>query len=398
MFSPLNVPLAALLTVSLAACGTLTTPTARYDGHLYAMTNAEGTNAVVHYGRGADGKLTHLGETPTGGSGVGGRLVVDPFKEGVDPLFSNDSLILTPDHTQLFAANAGSGTVSSFRVDEDGALTLMGTSPTGGDVPTTLAVSGSLLYVGHAKANAGGVQITGFRIGGGGSLTPISGAQYPASGKTVGTQVQFSPDGRFLLFSELMTSKLALYPVKADGTLGAPRLNTSAATGPFGTAFLGDKLFVSEVHLEMGAMNAGSVSSYTVGTGGILTPISPVVGNGQNATCWLTLTSDGRFLYASNTSSGNVSAYRVSADGRLSLLEGNLASRAPGGFVDVGGNPSSGPVDAVVSADGKYFYQQYSGLGVVGAYRIGTDGRLSAVEGGDGTGLPALGAEGLAGY
>ena len=387
----------ALLTAGLAACGTLAIPAPAYVGHLYAMTNAATGNAVVHYGRGAGGQLNVLATTPTGGNGVGGTSVVSGA-QSVDPLFSSDSLFLSSDHTRLFAANAGSGSVSSFRVGADGALNLVGSYDAGGDLPTSLAAYGSLLYVSHAKPSASGSQLTGFRVASDGSLSPIPGAAYAPSGTTIGTQVLFSPDGKLLEFSGLMTGQVTLFPVNADGSLGTPVVNASAAPGPFGAAFLGNgKLLVSEVGAP-GAKNAGSVSSYNVAAGGTLTPLSSGVGNGQNATCWLALTPDGEYLYASNTSSGNVSIYGVGADGSLKLTSGNSAYHAPQGTVDVAGNPSSGPVDNVVSADGEFFYQQFSGLGLVAAYRIEADGGLTPVQGGDGGGLPQLGSEGLAGY
>jgi hypothetical protein len=40
------------------------------DGHLYIQTN-EIQNCVIHYARGADGKLTELQRIPTGGAGSG---------------------------------------------------------------------------------------------------------------------------------------------------------------------------------------------------------------------------------------------------------------------------------------------------------------------------------------
>ncbi|OLV16971.1 lactonase family protein [Deinococcus marmoris] len=386
-----------LLTASLAACGTLSTSPPTYAGHLYAMTNAATGNAVVHYGRSASGKLSVLETTMTGGNGVGGTSVANGT-QSVDPLFSSDSLFLTPDHTRLFAANAGSGTVSSFQVSAGGALNLIGSYDAGGALPNSLAVSGTMLYVGHAKPNAAGTQLTGFRVAQDGSLSPVAGASYAPSGTIIGTQVLFSPDGKLLEFSELMNGKVTLFPLNADGSLGTPVVNASAGAGPFGAAFLGNgKLLVSEVGAS-GVKNAGAVSSYSVAGSGTLTPISTAVGNGQNATCWLALTPDGQYLYASNTSSGNVSVYAVSADGSLTLKSGNSAYHAPQGTVDVAGNPSSGPVDSVVSADGAFFYQQFSGLGLVAAYRIGGDGGLTPIEGGDGADLPLLGSEGLAGY
>jgi len=93
----------------------------------------------------------------------------------------------------------------------------------------------------------------------------------------------------------------------------------------------------------------------------------------------------------------SVSVYSVSSDGTLTLNDAAEGYRVPNGAVDVGGNPSSGTVDAVVSADGKFFYQQYSGLGVVGAYQTGSSGQLAAIPAGAGGGLPAVGSEGLAG-
>lgn len=61
------------------------------------------------------------------------------------------------------------------------------------------------------------------------------------------------------------------------------------------------------------------------------------------------------------------------------------------------GDLSSGPVDSVVSGDGRYFFQHYSGRGEVGAYAIESDGRLTPITGGDGLALPKLGSTGLAG-
>jgi len=40
------------------------------SGHLYMQTN-EVKNAIVHYRRGEDGKITEIDRTPTGGAGSG---------------------------------------------------------------------------------------------------------------------------------------------------------------------------------------------------------------------------------------------------------------------------------------------------------------------------------------
>lgn len=388
-----TVTLAALASVGCSDDDTDTGELGSYAGIVYAATNDATANAVVRYGRDADGRLARLDSTPTGGRGVGGRVVIPdaPAPMAVDPLFSNDSLVLSPDRDRLFVVNAGDSTISAFRVAGDGALTLAGTVPSGGMTPTGLALSDDLLYVAHAAPDDDGDQLTGFRVGSDGALAAIPGAAYAASGMTPLTHALFSPDGEKLVAVELLTGMLDVYPVNADGTLGTPVRNPSAAPGPFGGEFLDDDvLAMSEVH--PGEMHAGSVSTYRVGADGTLTAISAAVSSGRDATCWLTKTPDGRWLFASNTTSGDVSVYRVADDGALTLAVASAAARAAQGATDFMGTPTSGPVDAAVSSDGKYFYQQYSGLGVVGTYRIGDDGNLTAVAGADGTGLPSLGS------
>ncbi|GAA4002661.1 hypothetical protein GCM10022631_11700 [Deinococcus rubellus] len=386
-------PLAALigLTVLLSACGNIIAPTAKYAGYIYAQTNAA-TNSVVEYGRSGDGKLVKLNEIATGGQGSDGKLVViKPGKAAVDPLFSNDSVVLTLDHQRLFVANAGSGSVSAFSLDASGTPRLIGSYPSGAPAPTSLSVSGNLLYVSHGSASDQNVQITGFQIQADGSLKGIPTASYAPDKASVITQIKFSPDARFLESVELMNGNLTLYPVQAGGTLGAGVVNVSAGKGPFGSVWLDD------THVLVADAMSNSVSSYSLDASGKLTPITSALPNNQKATCWLKITPDKQFVYAANTSSGSISVYRIGADASLSLVNGNTASLAPGSAVDFMDGPSSGPVDLVISQDGNYLYQQFSGLGVVAAYRIGADGNLTPIAGGDATGLP-IGTEGLAGY
>jgi hypothetical protein len=61
------------------------------------------------------------------------------------------------------------------------------------------------------------------------------------------------------------------------------------------------------------------------------------------------------------------------------------------------GDLPSGPVDSIVSDDGRFFFQHYSGRGEVGAYVIENDGRLTPIPDGDGLALPKLGSTGLVG-
>jgi hypothetical protein len=75
---------------------------------VYALTNAPGGNAVVVYSRSGDGSLPPASSYPTGGNGSGAGLG------------SQDAVIVSDDGRLLFAVNAGSNSVSSFRIRGDG--------------------------------------------------------------------------------------------------------------------------------------------------------------------------------------------------------------------------------------------------------------------------------------
>ena len=122
------------------------------DGAVYAMTNALDNNQVLVYHRGADGNLT---STPvqtiaTGGGGSGLQLAA------VDSLESAGSVQLDADHHLLFVVNAESasenngagayntdcqqGTITSFRVADDGTLTFADRVFSGGLFSNSLTV------------------------------------------------------------------------------------------------------------------------------------------------------------------------------------------------------------------------------------------------------------------
>jgi len=77
--------------------------------------------------------------------------------------------------------NAGSNSISSFRVSNSGALTLADVEPSGGVFPNSLSVFGNLLYVSNLGDAANNIpsNITGFHVDNDGLLTPITGATYP---------------------------------------------------------------------------------------------------------------------------------------------------------------------------------------------------------------------------
>ena len=62
----------------------------------------------------------------------------------------------------------------------------------------------------------------------------------------------------------------------------------------------------------------------------------------QTAPCWIEITHDGRYLFAVNTGSANLSRFAIAADGSLQLLRTTTFTNG------------LGAVDARLSPDGRY--------------------------------------------
>ena len=81
-------------------------------------------------------------------------------------LGSEGAIAINKDHTLLFAVNAGSNSVSSFKIKNDGSLELKYTVSSGGTLPISVCVHDNLLYV----VNSTTANIRGFALGSNGSL------------------------------------------------------------------------------------------------------------------------------------------------------------------------------------------------------------------------------------
>jgi 6-phosphogluconolactonase (cycloisomerase 2 family) len=336
-------------------------------GAVFTLSNSAAGNAVLAFGRSADGSLTPAGSVATLGNGTGAGLG------------SQGAVALSDDGRFLFAVNAASNTITSFAVDGS-SLTRISTVASGGTLPISLTSHGNVLYV----LNAGGTEnITGFSIGTTGALTMLAGSARPLSGTGVGpAQVGFDPAGRWLVVTEKATNLIDVYAVGNDGYASAPVVNASAGQTPFGFAFnQHGVLIVSEAF--GGAVNASAVSSYTLGSGGTLQVVSASVPTTETAACWVAVTNNGRFAYAANTGSASVTGFEV-REASLDILNSDGKT----------GNTGTTPIDAAVSRNSRFLYALTVGSRAISAFAVRqNDGSLSPV--GGATGLPA-GAVGLA--
>jgi 6-phosphogluconolactonase (cycloisomerase 2 family) len=396
---------------------------AKRGGHLYMQTN-ETQNAIIHYRWSANGTLTEVDRIPTGGAGSGDfspiYLVSRPNDyEGAG------SVILTPNRRFLLTTNGGDNSVSSFGVGDDGQLTLLDVKPTGNAVTgrsgsadsLAYAASSGTLFVLHCF---GPDHIRLMSFDGDGKLT-LRPERYSVNTQSktdrVTTSATLSPDGRFLLVGTIFDERpsvnpdgtpkyllantsdpdgLVVFPVRGDGTLGAPSFHDSRGGVPFYFAFLNgrpDHFLIGEAvgnGLVMGSINADGRIDI-----GPLVPIDTSVGK-PSELCWLAITPDDRLVFTTNFGYSNISSYRIDGT-ELTIAKDPACPEVPGDgtFRAFDGLVSSGPSDTWMTPDGAYLYQIYGNASTLVGYAIQPDGRLDQITS---VPIPYNGPQGLAGF
>ena len=316
------------------------------SGFVYIATNQPSGNAVIQYTRAANGSLTKTAEVATGGLGGTGNGV-----GALDPLGSQDSLVLSGTGAALLVVNAGSNNLSSLRAGSAG-LQLVSLVPSGGTFPNSVALNGNLVYVLNAH---GTPNISGFRLSSTGDLQPIAGSTRNLPGGTTAAphDIRFSPDGTRLLVTEEVTNQIDVFELSNAGLVSAVTTQPSPGSGPFGMKFgRGGVLLNSEA-------NSGSVSSYSLNPDNTLTVISAAVLDTQQASCWISLSSDGKFGFVSNTGSGTLSTYQVTGNGTLNLAKPVTASINGGA-----------PIDSALTSGSSFLYVVDSALGRIVSFRV----------------------------
>lgn len=334
-------------------------------GAVYTTSNDPNGNEVFVYARRDDGSLGFVWSFWTGGAGTGAGLG------------DQGALAFDPSSNTFFAVNAGDNSISALALQSDGSLKLLSHVPSGGATPISITVSQGIAYAlnaGASPADGGTVDanISGFKLDNG-ALTPLANQVWPLSAPLPGpAQIQFSPDGKFLVVSEKGTSMLDVYAVDPQGNSTGPTSIASAGGTPFGFAFSADG------HLLVTEAGPNAVSSYTLSGAGVLTAATSSSPTHGIAPCWMA--ASGAYGYAVNAHSNSVTGYQVAADGSLTPLD---ADGITGTVGDV-------PLDDAVSADGNFLYVLNSRDHTLSSFAIGSDGSLSKKP--DLQGLPATAA------
>ena len=318
-------------------------------GAAFVQTN-EPDNRVVAFGRTADGSLTELGSSATGGKG-----------DAVPHLTSQGSVLLTGDGRRLLVTNAASDDLSVLAIS-DGGLELLATVPTG-PAPKSVAERDGLVYV----LNTGVPSLAGFRLDAGG-IAPIAGSERALAANADPAQVGFTPDGSRIVVTERGADAIETFAVGTDGILGEVRSFASSGPTPYGFAISsGGTLVVTEAfRAEKGAAAA---SSYRIDAGTVA-PVTASVGNGRSEICWAVITPDDRFAFTTNFADGAVSRYAIGTDGTL-VLEDATAGLTKDG--------RPGLRDEDLTADGAFLYAIDADAGRIFGWAVGGEGSLAPI-------------------
>jgi Lactonase, 7-bladed beta-propeller len=395
----------------------------RNGGHLYMQTN-EVRNCVVHYRRSADGTITEMERIPTGSSGSGAFSPIYQIDRPND-FEGAGSLILTPDRRFLFTTNAGDNSVSSFAVGDDGQLTLLDVEPTGNAVAGRCGTADSLayapssgtLFVVHAF---GPDHVRLMSVDGQGKLTART-ERYTVNTQhktdRVTTMAVLSPDERFLLVGTIFDERpsvnpdgtpkyvianaqdpdgLVVFPVRGDGTLGAPSFHDGGGAVPFYMAFLHGRpdRFIIGTAIGNGCV-MGSIDADGKIAIGPLVPIDTSAGK-PSELCWVAITPDDRWAFVSNFGYSNLSSYRIDGT-ELAVAWDPACPAVPGDgtFRAFNGTVSSGPSDSWMTPDGAYLYQIYGNASRLVGYAIHPEGSLEEITS---VTIPYNSPQGLAGF
>jgi 6-phosphogluconolactonase (cycloisomerase 2 family) len=402
-------------------------------GHLYMQTN-ETKNAIIHYRWTESGTLTEVERVATGGAGSG---ELSPIYHINRPNHHEGagSVILSPDRSLLFTTNAGDNSVSSFAVDKEGGVTLVDVKPTGnktlgGAKSVAYASSSRTLFVVHTF---GPDHLRLMSVDPKGKLTARP-EQYSVGTKDwpnrMPTMAVLSPDGKFLVvgttFDELPTKKnpdgtviawiphgpdgklhfigsnapdpdgLVVFPLRDDGTLGEAKFHDAKGASPFYIAFLKSRpdTFVIGYAVSDGCALASIDKGGNINVG----PLVKIDTSGgvPSELCWLAVSPDDRFVFATNFGYSYMSSYRIDG-GKLSIAKDPACSKVPGDgtFRALDGVVSSGPSDSWMSPDGAYVYQIYGNASKLVGYATQPDGSLKEMTS---VKIPYNSPQGLAGF
>jgi 6-phosphogluconolactonase len=294
-------------------------------GAVFTETNSV-PNRVLAYNRGADGELTPAGSFLTGGNGrPAGN---PPAFTGFPVLDSMGPVNLGDDGDNkscLFVVNAGSDTVSSFRVRPSG-LALADQEDSGLTTRPASVTSSSrgpgkfVMYV--LNSDNASASFRGFEVSASCALTHLPGSdRFLPSQTSVPATIRFDEQGKFLTVSEryapgpapVGNGDLVSYPVDSSGLTGPAVVTPSPRRTPYGLDYNHQGILsVTNEHVDAPPFPNSSVSTYRQNPDGTFVELDNEPSPG--AACWNLFSGD------LVPGSADVKSFTVDRNGQMTFV------------------------------------------------------------------------------
>lgn len=268
--------------------------------------------------------------------------------------------------SRLYVPAYNDNAIAAYDVGADGALTPLPGSPFGVALG---ALSGNYGY-GFGPGGRGAVGFyfeggaQGLAVGPFGAIAP-AGAPIPTASVE---SLAVSPDGRFAYgatreFKGLGPEGIRAFSLAPDGAL--------APAGAFGAGWYVD-VAMSRDGRYLFASQSGQIQRFSVGADGALTPLGATEPPGADFVATLSLSPDGRFLFADTWSAAtraSIFSYAIGADGSLTQNGDPVAAE------------DFPPRYLAVSPDGNRLYVPERNFDLIRTVSVAPDGRLAPLAG-----------------
>jgi 6-phosphogluconolactonase len=267
-------------------------------------------------------------------------------------------------------SDPGDANITRFTIRPDGRLTAAETVPASqGTRGIVFTPDRRHAYVVSMSSN----EVSAYQIGPGGELGRRLGS-VPSPGPF---GITMAPDGDTVYVGELGGGQVAAFAVQPDGRLARQDTEVPAVPVPKDVAVTPDGRFLYVSHGDFSDEAPDAVSGFELEADGDLgRPLPPVPAGASGAE--ITVTPDGRFVYATHQISNEIVGYRIGRDGQLTEVARVVS-------------PSERVEGAAVSPDGRLLYAGAFGFqpttpdfppdptrpSALLAFRIGSGGELT---------------------
>lgn len=329
-----------------------------------SLATAAGSSAGGAAGMTSGGTATSMaggGAASSGGAGGGsnagsGGSAGGPAKQSGTPL--------------VYIGGFGDFPVRTYELNKTtGALTQRGNGEAAGKSPSYLALHPSAPYLYNVnEETGGGAGVTAHHVKADGTLEPLNHQQgtddSPGScnGSCGFTHLAVAPNGKLLMAASYDGGSVSVFPINADGTLGAEKqkldFGNQAEAHSVGFDPLGQFAWVPTLGLDR-------VQQLKLSADGGLSKNTPSdVQSAQNAgPRHIAVHANGKLAFVINETASTMTPYAVSTDGKLTA--GNTVSTLPQGAT---GETYGQHVE--LSPDGRFLYGSNVGHDSIAVFAV----------------------------